>query len=159
MEYAHGQEEEEIDQAPGRIDRISVGIVIPSILATAQIAKLTDVVSAGLGLDAARGDKVDVAAIAPPEQIPAGAAASHTNVAALDGATTPLAADIDTTAVTLQATQHWWIYAVIAALVLTILAAILIAGRTSTPHRLTLSEREEALLRLRQWIEASEVER
>jgi hypothetical protein len=32
-------------------------------------------------------------------------------------------------------------------------------GRTSTPRRLTLSEREEALLRLRQWIEASEVER
>jgi len=159
IEYAHGQEQEEIDQAPGRIDRISVGIVIPSTLATAQITKLTDVVSAGLGLDSSRGDKVDVAAIAPPEQVATAATAAHTSVATPDDAATPLATDVDATAATLQASQHWWIYAVITALVLAVLAAVLMVGRTSTPRRLTLSEREEALLRLRQWIEASEVER
>jgi len=51
------------------------------------------------------------------------------------------------------------VYPVIGVLILGLLIALLMAGRTSTPRRLTQSEREEALLRLRQWIESTEVER
>jgi hypothetical protein len=40
-----------------------------------------------------------------------------------------------------------------------LVGALLMAMRTSTPRRLTMSEREAALLRLRQWIETAEVER
>jgi Na+/proline symporter len=57
------------------------------------------------------------------------------------------------------ASRYWWIYPLIAALVLVLLGALLMAMRTSAPRRLTLSEREAALLRLRQWIETAEVER
>ena len=161
VEYAHGREQEEVEQAPGRIGRISVGIVIPATLPAGQINKLSEVVSAGLGLDATRGDKVDIAAIAPPAPVSAvapsalnSAMAAHTDAAATNGVSFA-----DEAAASVVASRYWWIYPLIVALVLLLLGALLMAMRTSTPRRLTLSEREAALLRLRQWIESAEVER
>jgi flagellar M-ring protein FliF len=161
VEYAHGREQEEVEQTPGRIGRISVGIVIPATLPASQINKLSEVVSAGLGLDTARGDKVDIAAIAPPEPV-AAAAPSVLNgamVAHADAVATSNASSADEAAAAVVASRYWWIYPLIAALVLLLLGALLMAMRTSAPRRLTLSEREAALLRLRQWIETAEVER
>jgi flagellar M-ring protein FliF len=160
VEYAHGREQEEVDQAPGRIDRISVGIVIPATLPPSEISKLTDVVSAALGLDASRGDKVDIAAIAPPEPVGSTAANADSSVATrLDAASTNASATDETASSAVVASKYWWIYPVIIALVLFLVGALLMAARTSTPRRLTMSEREAALLRLRQWIETTEVER
>jgi flagellar M-ring protein FliF len=160
VEYAHGTEQEEVDQAPGRVGRISVGIVIPATLPTTEINKLTDVVSAGLGLDPSRGDKVDVAAIAPPETVVAAPPASDSVLARVDSATaTSSNVSTDDTSSSLVAAKYWWIYPVIVALVLLLIGSLLMATRTSTPRRLTMSEREAALLRLRQWIETAEVER
>jgi len=157
LEYAHGREQEEVDQAPGRIDRISVGIVIPSMLPPGEISKLTEVVSAGLGLDTARGDKVDIAAIAPP--VPVATVPSVTHAAAINHDDATSVSATDDAVSTVEASTHWWVYPVIGVLILGLLIALLMAGRTSTPRRLTQSEREEALLRLRQWIESTEVER
>ncbi|GLQ86483.1 flagellar M-ring protein FliF [Dyella flagellata] len=161
VEYAHGREQEEVDQAPGRIGRISVGIVIPATLPSSEINKLGEVVSAGLGLDASRGDKVDIAAIAPAEPVVA-AAPSPLNDALLahtDATATTSASATDEAASSALASRYWWIYPLIVVLVLVLVGALLMAMRTSAPRRLTLSEREAALLRLRQWIETSEVER
>jgi flagellar M-ring protein FliF len=160
VEYAHGREQEEVDQAPGRVGRISVGIVIPAMLPPTEISKLTDVVSAGLGLDVTRGDKVDIAAIAPPEPVVTSvpnsdsAALSHLDA----GATATTTAD-DASSSAVVASKYWWIYPVIVALILFLVGALLMTARTNTPRRLTMSEREAALLRLRQWIEAAEGER
>ena len=160
VEYAHGTEQEEVDQAPGRVGRISVGIVIPATLPTTEINKLTEVVSAGLGLDPSRGDKVDVAAIAPPETVVAAPPASDSALARVDSATaTSSNVSTDDASSSLVAAKYWWIYPVIVALVLLLIGSLLMATRTSTPRRLTMSEREAALLRLRQWIETAEVER
>jgi flagellar M-ring protein FliF len=160
VEYAHGREQEEVDQAPGRVGRISVGIVIPATLPSSEITKLSEVVSAALGLDASRGDKVDIAAIAPPE--PVSTTAANTQAAAvsrLDTASTGAPATDDAATSAVVASRYWWIYPVIVALVLFLVGALLMAARTSTPRRLTMSEREAALMRLRQWIETTEVER
>jgi flagellar M-ring protein FliF len=160
VEYAHGREQEEVDQAPGRIDRISVGIVIPAMLPPSEISKLTDVVSAALGLDASRGDKVDIAAIAPPEPVSTTASNADSSAAAhLDAASTSASANDEAASTAVVASKYWWIYPVIVALVLFLVGALLMAARTSAPRRLTMSEREAALLRLRQWIETTEVER
>lgn len=155
LEYAHGREQEEIDRAPGRVERISVGIVVPAALPQAQLSKLSDVVSAGLGLDASRGDKVDIAAIAPPVHIAATTAA----------ATNPLAADDKSVAddephAAALAGSHLWVYLIAALLVLIVIIAFVMAARGGAePRRLSMAEREDALLRLRQWIESSGVER
>ncbi|HUB90320.1 MAG TPA: flagellar basal-body MS-ring/collar protein FliF [Dyella sp.] len=161
VEYAHGREQEEVDQAPGRVGRISVGIVIPATLPSSEISKLSEVVSAGLGLDPTRGDKVDIAAIAPPEPVAVSAPTALDNTVAVraDATAATTAPSTDEAASSVAASRYWWIYPVIAALVLFLVGALLMAMRTSTPRRLTMSEREAALLRLRQWIETPEVER
>jgi flagellar M-ring protein FliF len=160
VEYAHGREQEEIDQAPGRVGRISVGIVIPATLPPSEISKLNDVVSAALGLDASRGDKVDIAAIAPPEPVSADVPGPGTSaVSHLDAAASNAVATDEATSSAVAASRYWWIYPVIVALVLLLVGSLLMAMRTTTPRRLTMSEREAALLRLRQWIETTEVER
>lgn len=161
VEYAHGREQDEVDQAPGRIGRISVGIVIPATLPSGEISKLSDVVSAGLGLDPSRGDKVDIAAIAPPEPVAAAAPSALANAVAThtEASATTSGPSTDEAAAAVVGSRYWWVYPVIAALVLFLVGALLMAMRTSAPRRLTMSEREAALLRLRQWIETTEVER
>lgn len=153
MEYAHGREQEEIERAPGSIERISVGIVIPSSLSKEEIAKLSDVVSAGLGLDYSRGDKVDIAAIALPE--PEKAVASSIPSAIQTDA---LAEDVPKNAAPAELVYAMpaWAFGIIGVLVLLILAGVLASGKR-TARRLLPSEREEALAQLRQWIESPEV--
>jgi len=158
IEYAHGREQEEVEQAPGRIERISVGIVIPSTLPRTEIDKLSEVVSAGLGLDPARGDKVDIAAIAPPELVKA--PTSTVPLASSGAATTDVGGAHDAAvveSVPMVSAMPSWAYPSIAALILIILAGSVMAVR-STPRRLSGPEREEALARLRQWIESTEIE-
>jgi flagellar M-ring protein FliF len=149
IEYAHGREQEEVDQAPGRIERISVGVVVPSTLSPAEVAKLPDVISAALGLDPARGDKVDIAAIAPPESLakPASIAAALPAVSS----DKPRAAPVQSSTVGFAG----WIVALLAVLVAVVIAGISMTRRP-VPRRLTLAERQEALSRVRRWIETAE---
>jgi flagellar M-ring protein FliF len=163
VEYAHGREQEEVEKAPGRIERISVGIVIPSTLSKAEIEKLSGVVSAGLGLDASRGDKVDIAAIAAPERVATAAPVAVSATTSPSDMSHPASVDAGDGAATIEpvhalGTLAWWIYPLAAVLILAILAGLLRLTR-STPRRLLAAEREETLAQLRQWIEATEVER
>jgi len=155
VEYAHGHEQEEVVRALGSIERISVGIVIPSSLPKAEIGKLSDVVSAGLGLDASRGDKVDIAAIALPEPVKAVAVAASAQNTLDAVADDGHAGDARAAPVHVAVAIPVWIYAGGGALLLIVLAAALLPGRRS-PRRLLASEREEALAQLRQWIESPE---
>lgn len=159
IEYAHGREQEEVEQAPGRIERVSVGIVIPSSLPRSEIDKLSEVVSAGLGLDPSRGDKVDIAAIAPPELAKASTSPSPlvSNEAASANAGTTHDVAVDEPVAATSPIPAWG-YPVIAVLILVVLAALVMAGRSQAPRRLSAPEREEALARLRQWIEPVEIE-
>lgn len=165
LEYAHGSEQEEVDQAPGRIERVSVGIVVPGTLPKEEIDKLSGVVSASLGLDPTRGDKVDIVALAPAETVKAApGSVSHAATASAHaphgaGASSPMNAAAAVAAPAAQWGIHAWFYPILAVLVLLALVTLLVTKRTEAPRRLTASEREDALLRLRQWIESSEAER
>jgi len=156
VEYAHGHEQEEVERALGRIERVSVGIVISSALSKAEVDKLSDVVSAGLGLDPARGDKIDIAAIAAPERaLPAPTvAAAMTDTVATAPATTISQIQPTSAPVSPLAGFPSWAYAVAAALAVLILACLMMLGRRS-PRRLLPSEREETLAQLRQWMDTS----
>jgi flagellar M-ring protein FliF len=156
VEYVHGHEQEEVERAPGRIERVSVGIVISSALSKAEINKLSDVVSAGLGLDPARGDKIDIAAIAAPQGV---RPVSAVPAAIVDAAGTAPPTHVDEAPTTgasasMLAGFRMWVYAAAAGLVVLILAGLVIVGRGS-PRRLLPSEREETLAQLRQWMDAT----
>lgn len=157
VEYAHGKVQEEVEQAPGHIQRISVGVVIPGTLTSADIKQLSDVVAAGIGLDPSRGDRIDIAAVAPwtpPERKP--------RVAAVDvnaGAgkpETPSPATIRTPVSAWNWDVMHWGYVAVA--VMALLLGILLGSRMrSRPlRRLSVEEREAKLEQLVQWIKQPE---
>ncbi|MHB1059447.1 MAG: flagellar basal-body MS-ring/collar protein FliF [Rhodanobacter sp.] len=155
-EYAHGHEQEEVERAPGRIERVSVGIVVSSALSKAEIGKLSDVVSAGLGLDPVRGDKIDIAAIAAPRGARPAPAVPATVADAVGTAPSTSIDEAPAAAapVSMLAGFGLWIYAAAAGLIVLILVGLVMAGRGS-PRRLLPSEREETLAQLRQWMDAA----
>lgn len=159
LEFAHGREQKEIEQAPGGIKRISVGIVIPSSLPPGKVEQLSAVVSAALGLDRTRGDTVDIAAIVPPARQVADAAAGAAKpkpVAAPTGSAPAMKVAPAATAATKG--WPWQVGLTLAILAALALLAVPLLARRSAPRRLSAPDREEALKRLRQWLEATEVE-
>lgn len=157
VEYAHGKVQEEVEQAPGHIQRISVGVVVPGALTSAAIKQLSDVVAAGIGLDPSRGDRIDIAAIgpwAPPEPEP--------HVATVD-MNTDAAKPVPSSEVRLRApvsagiwsVPHWG-YAAIGVLVLLLGMFVGSRVRPRPSRRLSVAEREAKLEQLMQWIKQSE---
>ena len=64
LDFAHGREQEEVERAPGRIDRISIGVLVPAGVDANTVNRLAAVISAATGLDTQRGDRLDIAAVA-----------------------------------------------------------------------------------------------
>lgn len=157
-EYAHGREQEEIEMVPGRIDRITVGVVIPQVLPAAEIAKLDGVIAAGIGLDTSRGDRVDIAAVQPWSAFTPVAVGNATGSRRALGTSPPSSlAPAVSSAAKRAATSTRWAYPVSGVVVL-LLGTLLLAVRRKSPARLSAPEREAALARIRQWIESPEGE-
>ena len=142
------------EEAPVRIQRISVGVVIPAALNAADVKDLSDVVAAGIGLDPARGDHIDIAAITPwiPPERNSPAVESNTSA--------PVRVHTSTAMTPANALPSLlWIYigsGVGIALILACGVLVLSRRRASIPHRLSAPEREATLQRLVQWIELPE---
>lgn len=155
VEYAHGKIQEEVEQAPGQIQRISVGVVIPGDLASTDIKQLSDVIAAGIGLDPSRGDRIDIAAIAawvPPERQLAAANAKPVGAKAapaLPGrGRVPVSAGI------------WglrlWGSAALGVVVLLLGMFLGVRVRSRRARRLTVAERDATLEQLIGWIKEPE---
>lgn len=63
-EYLYGKVMEEVSKSPGRIERLSVAVVVPDTLRVNDIEKIKKVVSAAAGIDLSRGDQIEVVTIA-----------------------------------------------------------------------------------------------
>jgi flagellar M-ring protein FliF len=63
VDYAHGSEREEISRAPGRVERMSVAVLVPPTLDEAQMQKLRELVTAAAGLDEKRGDRLEITSV------------------------------------------------------------------------------------------------
>jgi flagellar M-ring protein FliF len=63
FDYAHGTEREEITRGPGQVERISVAVLVPPTLSPAEMDRLRKLVTAAAGLDAERGDRLEIGAI------------------------------------------------------------------------------------------------
>lgn len=156
VEYAHGTLQEEIDEAPGHVQRISVGVIVPGTLSADEVKSLSSVISAGIGLDSSRGDRIDIAAIATPDIEP-GAAQPGPLPTSAQPIATPHERQIAPTPL-----RRFWsgpaleVAAVIAVLLLLLGWQVSRLGRSSEPKRLTKAERAATLERLVQWIGQSE---
>lgn len=71
VEYAVGQERSETEYSVGRIERVSVGVALSSPLSDGGMDEMRNILSAALGLNEERGDRLEIAyiqAVVPNEQ-------------------------------------------------------------------------------------------
>lgn len=151
VEYAHGSEQIETVKAPGRIEHISVGVVIPAALPVREIEQLKAVVSAGLGLDPRRGDRVDIATFAAPPVPPARrpvAIAEVPQPVAEPSAGRAAATWFRTNALRMGLGS--------ALLILAAIGAWAWRRQRQRPPRLTQVQREQVLARIRLWVDEAE---
>ncbi|GAB3040418.1 hypothetical protein GCM10027285_26820 [Oleiagrimonas citrea] len=154
--YAHGKESQDVVQAPGRIENISVGIVIPGGLDNKQVVALDRVVSAGLGMDAARGDHIDIASVHPVSAtMPAHAAsATSSNRFAVSAHAPVMKSQRHVRAGVWSAVRDWraWgMYAALAVVLVLLIMVIFLARRSRGKKRMSPEERDRVLDQIRQW--------
>ena len=148
FEYAHSHEQEEVEVAPGRISRISVGVLVPASVAPATLASLEKVIGDAVGLNPERGDRLDIAAAPIASMVPP-RAVQPTAVAA----PVPQAPRVPS----IFSSVPDWVF--IAGGALALCAGVVFGigfSRRREPRRLTLEEREALLMDVQRWINAPE---
>lgn len=60
VEYAHGSQRAEIARAPGRIEKLSIAVLVPAGLDAGEMERLRQLVAAAAGIDAERGDTLEI---------------------------------------------------------------------------------------------------
>jgi flagellar M-ring protein FliF len=156
VEYAHGKSYREVESAPGRLERLTVGIIMPPVLSKAQRAKLAQVVAAAVGIDPARGDRLEIAAL--PSAAPTGAAVKQAAKAA--PAPSPKAASGHSPILSASiVSPRIWLLA--SAVLLLVLLGLLTGGRRSRPQRdeprLDAQARDDLLTELEAWASGREM--
>lgn len=175
VEYALGRDSEEVTRAPGRIERITVALLLSTPLAEGEAERLRQLIEAAVGLRAERGDRLEIVSLAG--EAPSAAAPRDDGVveaAPADVVDAPARATVaDADAVPAPAARHpsaargadpvamplpggvWpWVGGLSVLLLLALLGMALRGGDRRT--RLTPAEREQALQRVRAWLEAAE---
>jgi flagellar M-ring protein FliF len=151
LDFAHGREQEEIERAPGRVERISIGVLVPYGTDTAVVSRLATVISAATGLDTQRGDRLDIAAV--------GAAHRAAPAAPVRATSSPTIARAAVTDVGIPGWDApWWVQAALGVTLVVAMTGVGFAvGRARRRvARLTLAERERLLADVQTWIGAPE---
>ncbi len=144
-EYAIGKSHSEIDYSPGKIERVSVGVVLSDSLAGIDAKALHDVLSATLGLNEERGDRLSIAYMPMLAVAPSSALSADTM--------TPPSPAADHHIERLPS----WIWGVLAGLLLITAALSILLLRMRHPAlseepTLSAEEREKLLQDVRQWL-------
>ena len=144
VEYAHGTEREEVVRAAGKVERISVAVMLPHSVSTAEQGRLQRLLSAAAGLDLARGDRLEIA-LAPEPVVARTAADMSDRVAGseMKGAS-PASASMS---------RSWLAWAALPAWLLGLaMGALLLGRRASSPRLLNAAESEAAARKIRIWL-------
>lgn len=147
MDYAHGTEREEISRATGKVERLSVAVLVPPTLNSLDLERLRKLVTAAAGLDMERGDRLEIGSIGD-----LAANGTPRQLSAPD--TGPVVRDTDVEAA--PRNQRWFLIAGLGLLIAGAVGAtigwLMGATRRPEPPRLQFEEREAVLLRLRSWL-------
>lgn len=156
LEYAHGTSRQEIARAPGRIEKLSVAVILPTRLDELEVARIRALVEAATGINEPRGDRLEVLRFGGTET----RAATMTDA---PEATSPV---IEPTAIEsprstggkppvgAYAWLRWGLLAVLAILV----GAIVSVAMRRRPRALHAREREALLAQMKVWLVEGKVE-
>jgi flagellar M-ring protein FliF len=147
VEYAHGTVREEVQRAPGRVERMSVAVILPVSIDDAELERLYGLISAAAGVDEARGDRLEVSRIARGD--------------IMDGrdADAPANTSVDRAQAMAPrigfSPQGWPAWSkMLLLLAIGLLVGITVAvAMQKRPARLTAKEREAMLGQLRRWLD------
>lgn len=139
---------EEIARAPGRVERLSIAVILPPSIDEFQLANIRALISASAGVDTDRGDRLEVTRLARDQpwrsasvaELPAGAAS-------FAGSGKPPSSAIATTW-TQGLLWKWLLFAVIGGLV-GVIATVAVLHQ---PRALKPSERDAVLSKLKGWL-------
>jgi flagellar M-ring protein FliF len=150
VEYAHGTQREEIARAPGRVERLSIAVLLPTALPKAEMDRLYKLIAAAAGLDAERGDTLEIAAIGEmADTVPAA------DLAGTDLLAPPPPRPVDPAPAPAGEAQavlpalHWLLAGGAGLLLLGVLLGWWMHPR---PRRLTAKETEAMAGRMRTWL-------
>ena len=146
-DFVHGTARQEIARAPGRVERLSVAVILPPHLDEQEVERIRSLVAAGAGIDPERGDRLEVSRLGRDTRW-----VSRPAVAMAQAS--PGSADVQTQATAIEptpASRAGWKWAAVGALGF-LLGAIAIAASQRRPRSLSAKEREDALNRLRGWL-------
>lgn len=158
-DYVIGKERAEIEHAAGKIERISVGVVLTAALADEDVKEMRRLLEAALGLDAQRGDQLVIAYIPENPLAAVEAETARQLEAPIVTALRQPEVVADEPAAQLPADMPWlrWGGAALAAVLS--LALLLLWSRARTRRvtvieqpRLSSVEREQLLVDLRRWL-------
>jgi flagellar M-ring protein FliF len=138
-EFAHGTAREEVSRAPGRIERLSVAVVLPITIDEFEADRIRSLVSASVGIDEARGDRLEVSRL-----VPGTTAGNDEPRTAVPASRAPMTTPS-------QPAWPWWRLAMLVALGL-LAGVILMTATIRRPRRLSATEREAVVAKLRGWL-------
>lgn len=148
-EYVLGSSRQEVNRAPGRVERLSVAVVVPARLDDVELYRLRSLVAAAAGMDFDRGDQLEISRLGQPRtQVPMNAVAATPTAEAAAPARVALNAQARSTPLSIR---YGW--RLVAAALLGVVATWLWTSlRRRQPVRLTAQQREEALQKMRLWL-------
>jgi flagellar M-ring protein FliF len=147
LDYAHGTERDEFSRAPGRVERMSIAVLVPPTLDDAQMERLRQLVTAAAGLDDKRGDRLEITSVSEAAM----GATRPTDGAAMPDATVMSAtAQVSNDHSTQDRSPTLWL--VLAAMFGLIGGGVLMVLFNPRPPRLRNAERDAVLKKLRSWL-------
>lgn len=147
-DFVHGTARQEISRAPGRVERLSVAVILPPDLDEMEVERIRSLVAAGAGIDSERGDRLEVSRVGRGGQRWTSA---PTAVADREPASTNAVAVAKSPAASAPWATGWAKWLAIAALG-ALLGSIAMAATQRRPKTLRAEEREAVLSKMRTWL-------
>lgn len=150
---AEGTSHQEISRALGRIERMSIAVIVPPDLDEMQLANVRALIAAAAGIDSDRGDRLEVSRLRRDERWGAETASAGSRSDPGKTASVPRGPGADGA---LSPMHSPWLLLLIATGGM-LIGAIVISASTKRPKRLRASERDAVLIKLRGWLAEGEL--
>ncbi|MGY8562918.1 flagellar M-ring protein FliF [Paracidovorax citrulli] len=146
--YVHGTARQEIARAPGRVESLSVAVILPPQLDDSEVERVRSLVAAVAGINELRGDRLAVSRLGRDQRWDESRNAAH-DLPTLSSTSAPPAAPLPPTAG--QRATPWLRWALVAGAA-ALLGALAILATVRRPKRLSPRERDAVLARMRGWL-------